>query len=459
MNALVRCFVALLVTLALLAGGAAPVRSRPADALPRHGLFGAAVVDGPGGVTVNAVIPSSAAAAAGLQPGDVVRTLDGAAVANVAQFVAAIRAKGAGSPIGVGITRAGSAQMLAATLGRPPDENDPAVRTLYDAVTVDGTLRRTLLDVPAGARGRLPAMLLIGGIGCFSVDVAGNPEDGYLRIARDVSKAGFVTMRLEKSGVGDSRGPACHDVDFATESRSYAVALDALRRDPHVDPAHVYLLGHSIGSIIAPRLALERPVAGVIVSEAVGRDWFEYELENLRRQLVIGGDPPDVVDATLQSKERCMHRLLVAREPEAQIERDDPSCKTRNGIYPVADTYVQQVAALNIIEPWLRVRVPVLAIYGTSDYVVARADHERIVESSTRRIRETPACRSSTGWITPCCSRRPRASSTRTRRIASLRNTTRRSAPRSSAGSATASTARRSLCARRDGRTPSPRDR
>jgi uncharacterized protein len=374
-----RLCAAIVMTSALL-GGASPAPSQSSGALPRHGLFGAALVDAPGGVTVSAVVPASAAAAAGLQPNDVVKTLDGAPVATAAQFVAAIRAKAAGSAISVAIVRAGTAQVLTATLGRPPDENDPAVRTLYESVTVDGTLRRTLIDVPTGARGRLPAVLLIGGIGCFSVDVAANPDDGYLRIARDVSKAGFVTMRLEKSGVGDSRGPACHDVDFTTESRSYAVALDALRRDPHVDPAHVYILGHSIGTVIAPRLALERPVAGVIVSEAVGRDWFEYELANLRRQLAIGGDPPDVVDATLQSKERCMHRLLVAHEAEAQIERDDPSCKQRNGIYPVAAAYVQQVAALNIIEPWLRLNVPVLAIYGTSDYVVARDDHRRIVD-------------------------------------------------------------------------------
>ncbi|MBV9121796.1 MAG: hypothetical protein JO112_00370, partial [Planctomycetes bacterium] len=55
-------------------------------------------------------------------------------------------------------------------------------------------------------------------------------------------------------------------------------------------------------------------------------------------------------------------------------------CKDRNGIYPVIDRYVQQVAALNIIEPWTRVSVPVEVIYGTSDYVVAREDHTRIVD-------------------------------------------------------------------------------
>jgi hypothetical protein len=221
-------------------------------------------------------------------------------------------------------------------------------------------------------------VLLVGGIGCYTVDAAANPDDPYLRIARDVAKAGFLTMRLEKSGVGDSAGPPCRSVDFRAESGSYALALDALRRDPRVDARRVYLLGHSIGSLIAPQLAVETPVAGVIVAEAVGRTWFEYELANTRRQLELGGDPPSLVDRKLESKERCMHRLLIAREPEAAIERDEPECAQRNGVYPVEAPYMQQVAATHVIEPWTKIAVPVLVLYGGSDYVVAPEDSERI---------------------------------------------------------------------------------
>ena len=205
-----------------------------------------------------------------------------------------------------------------------------------------------------------------------------------MRITRDLARAGIVSMRLEKSGVGDSQGPPCHDVDFNDESASYAVALDALRRNQHVDPARIYVLGQSIGTLIAPRLALGQKVAGIIVAEAVGRDWFEYELLNLRRQLELGGDPPETIDAKLQSKEYCMHRLLIARDAESQIEADNPSCKVRNGIYPVAAPYMQQVAALNVIGPWTRIDVPVLILYGTSDYVVAPEDHQRIADVVNR---------------------------------------------------------------------------
>jgi pimeloyl-ACP methyl ester carboxylesterase len=49
-------------------------------------------------------------------------------------------------------------------------------------------------------------------------------------------------------------------------------------------------------------------------------------------------------------------------------------------VYPVDPPYVQQVAALNIIEPWTRLNVPVLVLYGESDFVTEEADHVRIAQ-------------------------------------------------------------------------------
>jgi pimeloyl-ACP methyl ester carboxylesterase len=348
--------------------------------LPRHGVFGAAVVDKAAGVTVMRVIPNSAAATAGVKAGDAIKSIGGIATPTVASFIAAVHMLHAGQTVSASLLRNGSPLQISVTLGRPADENDPDVTTLYQAIDVDGSLRRTLVTVPKGATSRLPAVLLIGGIGCFSVDAAANPNDAYMRITHDLSRAGFVTMRVEKSGVGDSQGPPCPTVDFLSEERGYGIALSALRNDPHVDPRRIYLLGHSIGSVIAPRLANTQHVAGVIVAEAVGRDWLEYETRNARRQLELTGAPPADVDAKVIDKQVCMYRLLVQKEPEAAIERSMPACKDPNSVYPVEAAFVQQVAALNIIQPWTTLNVPVLVVYGKSDFVTEEADHARIAE-------------------------------------------------------------------------------
>lgn len=355
------------------------VIASPMPALPRHGVFGAAVVQGNGGVRATAVIVGSAAASAGLRDGDTIRAVGGAPTATVAQYLLAVHNLHAGERTVVDVMRGSSTLHLTAVLGSALDERDAGVVTQYGDIVVDDSLRRTLVTMPQDLAAPAPAILLIGGIGCYSVDVAANSQDAYMRLTHDLGRAGFVTMRVEKSGVGDSQGPPCRNVDFEAEVRGYAAALTALQRNPHVDRTRVYLLGHSIGTIIAPLLASQNRVAGVIVLEAVGRDWPEYEIRNLRRDLELDSETPAATDVALVEKSQCMQRLFFEYEPESVIEQTMPSCRVHNDIYPVSAAYMQQVAHLNVIAPWPKLGIPVLAVYGTSDFETELADHERIV--------------------------------------------------------------------------------
>ncbi len=347
--------------------------------LARHALFGAAVAQGASGVRASLVLPGSPAAAAGLRSGDTIRAIGGTPVESVAAFLTAVHDLNAGERVDVDVTRDGAQLRLSAVLAAAPDESEPGIVTRYGEVAVDDSLRRTLVTMPQGLASPAPAVMLIGGIGCYSIDVAKNPQDAYLHLTHDLARAGFVTMRVEKSGIGDSQGPSCRNVDFDAEVRGYAAALAALQRDPLVDPARVYLLGHSIGTIVAPRLALANRIAGVIVLEAVARDWPEYEIRNLRRQLELAGESPAAVDLALIEKAQCMQRLLFEYQSEAEIEQNVPACRVHNAIYPVSAAYVQEVAHLKIVEPWTKLNVPVLAIYGDSDFETELADHQRIV--------------------------------------------------------------------------------
>lgn len=351
----------------------------PAPSLPRHAVFGAGVAQAGSSVCATFVVPNSPAASAGLRSGDTIRALNGARVSTVEQFLMAVHDLRVGQRVQVDVLRNGAAFRLEAVLAAARDESDPGVTTEYGEIAVDDTLRRTLLTIPQSFSSPAPAVLLMGGIGCYTVDAATNARDAYLRLTHDLAKAGFIAMRVEKSGVGDSHGPPCRNVDFEAEMRGYAVALGALQRDPRVDAARIYLLGHSIGTIIAPRLALGESVAGVIVLEAVGRDWPEYEIRNLRRDLELENETPAAVDLALVEKAECMQRLLFDYQDEDAIEHSLPSCRVHNTIYAAPAAYVQQVAHLNIIELWTKLKVPVLAIYGTSDFETEIADHQRIV--------------------------------------------------------------------------------
>jgi hypothetical protein len=372
----VKPFALLRILSLLLALCASGGRVNADPSLPRHGIFGIAVADQNGHVVVTTILPGSVAASAGIRAGDEILQIDGKPVPTVRDFLLAIR-RPARTQATLAIERAGAPLTITAVLKAPPEEHDPDVDTIYGALSFQGTLRRTLVTLPHGSGGRHPAALLIGGIGCFSVDVAGNPSDPYMNLTHDLTRKGFVTMRLEKSGVGDSQGPPCETVDFVTESASYEAALRTLAANPAVDPKKIYIVGHSIGTIIAPRLAQQHAVAGLVVADGVGRDWYEYELLNSRGQWALAGLSPDGVDQMMLRTERCKYRILIAREPEAQIIAEEPDCKGAIA-YPVTATYLQQVAALNVAEPWTKLALPVLIIYGTGDFITLEEDHRRI---------------------------------------------------------------------------------
>lgn len=367
------------LVLAALAAFALSPAAFAQERLPRRTSLGAAAasVENDGGARIVQVRPGTPAERGGLLADDVVTAIAGQPITNAQSFVAAVRVAPAGRALPFTVTRSGAQQTVRVTLVEAPRETGAGIDVSYEAVRVDGTLRRTLISTPHGARGRMPALLLVGGIGCYSIDDASEGDDVYRTFAHDLGRRGILVMRLEKSGIGDSQGDPCPTVDFNAEYRSYAAALAALRADRRVNPDQVFIFGHSIGSIGAPRLANEQHVAGVIAAEGLGRTWIEYEFINIRRQIELAGASPQDVDATMILKAECVSRILVQGQPAAEVVRDLPDCAGISPL-PASQAYMRQLTALNIAQPWTQLAVPALLIYGTSDYVTDEADHIRL---------------------------------------------------------------------------------
>jgi dienelactone hydrolase len=109
-----------------------------------------------------------------------------------------------------------------------------------------------------------PAVLFLQGGGCSSIDApwaVGMP--GPLSLIHSIASRGFVTMRVDKPGAGDSEGPPCAEAGFREELAGYQAALHALVADPTVDRNRVFLVGLSLGGFFAPLLARDVAVAGI----------------------------------------------------------------------------------------------------------------------------------------------------------------------------------------------------
>ena len=75
----------------------------------------------------------------------------------------------------------------------------------------------------------------------------------------------------------------------------YAAALDALGSYDFVEPGEIFVFAHSLGPLLASLALPGKDVRGVIAAETIGRSWFEYTQENVRRQSALVGEPLDPI--------------------------------------------------------------------------------------------------------------------------------------------------------------------
>jgi hypothetical protein len=286
--------------------------------LPRQGFLGAQVAPVPAeqraqlklpaeqGIVLMRVDKGSAAETAGLAAGDIILKVNEANVNAAPAFVGLIRPFRAGQKVVLTVLRNGKQEAVTVTLNARAFETNSEFDVVYRAVATSGGRRRRVIITRPKAAGKYPAVLLVGGIGCYSLDNF-PPEHAYRKMLYGMTRAGFATMRVEKTGMGDSEGAPCQspEADLQQEIEGYVAGLRALKSYDFVDAGNTFIFGHSIGGIVGPAVAAEVPVRGIIVSETIATNWFEYGLENYRRQAVLRGMSYEEVEAGARLNRLC----------------------------------------------------------------------------------------------------------------------------------------------------------
>ncbi|WP_165244959.1 alpha/beta hydrolase family protein [Paludisphaera soli] len=374
----------------------------PAAPLPRKPMLGAAMgpvtpelqasrkLDAAEGAAIVQVIADSSVEAAGLKPGDVITAVDGEPVKGPLDVVGRMKTAKAGDRLAVRYVRDGGPADAEVVLKEKPRRQGDGYEVLYDSATSLGHRLRTIVTRPA-AQGKRPALLMIQGLGNFSIDAPGGQPMGYDRIVAELTKAGYVVMQVDKPGCGDSEGGPWPEIDFRTELDGYRQALKALKSYPFVDPDRVFLFGHSMGGVMAPVLAAEEPVRGLAVYGTVFRTWFEYQLENIRRQSRLAGADFATIERQVRDENRFLAGLYLEKKSPADVLAEHPELRGHaeemgydgTHLFGGHYTFFQQLAELNMPEAWAAAaaQAHALAIWGKGDYVAPEVDHRMIAEA------------------------------------------------------------------------------
>lgn len=156
-----------------------------------------------------------------------------------------------------------------------PDYATPANFTERE-VTVGGGGEWPLpgtLTVPVGA-GPFPAIVLVHGSGPNDRDESIGANKTFKDLALGLASRGVAVLRYEKrTKVYGAKVAALKQFTVKEETIDDALAAVALlRKEPSIDPARVFVLGHSLGGMVAPRIGAADPkIAGLIVMAGAAR--------------------------------------------------------------------------------------------------------------------------------------------------------------------------------------------
>lgn len=257
---------------------------------------------------------------------------------------------------------------------RPPSDATFTITPLSIEGTPDEPTLAAELAVPPTATDKTPAPAVI-----FLPRMAGEDRHGFSgppaadigshEIQDALAQAGFVVLRYDERGVGQSEaGAASYDAQVRDARRAYAMLLI----QPIVDPARVIVIGHGEGALraLAIGAAEGKHLAGVALLASPGRRY--PEVLRYQAQIRLAGSPPEIRRRALEEQDT-MVAALVAGEPPPELAAHA--------------TWLSEIFAVNPERLIGRQRAPLLLVQGGKDFEVdPEADLGALI-SAAKRLR------------------------------------------------------------------------
>lgn len=245
------------------------------------------------------------------------------------------------------------------------------VTFVSQGLKLEGTLTLPESATRAESPEPCPAVVLIVGSGLVDRDENAKqlPIDVMRQLALRLAENGIGSLRYDKRGVGASEGDFW-PTGLSDNVTDAAAAVACLRSQPGVDPERVYACGHSEGATICIQLAgHHEPIAGAILLAGVGIQGEEALLWQ-GEQVVPGmkGFSKWIV-TTFKIDVRKSQKKAFAK-----MKKSTKDTYRVQGIKKINGKWLREFLTYDPAEDLERIEVPVLAITGSKDIQVNRAD-------------------------------------------------------------------------------------
>jgi dienelactone hydrolase len=224
------------------------------------------------------------------------------------------------------------------------------------------------LTLPKGA-GPWPGVVLVHGSGPLDRDETVGAHKPFRDLAEGLASRGIAVLRYEKrTRQYAPRIAAMQDFTVQQETVEDAVrAAELLRSLPEIDSKRIFILGHSLGGYLMPRILARAPwVAGVIVMAGHTRPLATLIVE--QAEYLASLDP---------SNEAARQQAEKLKEAAQQIRALEEGKSDVRSVMGMPASYIRDLKGYDPAAEMRKLKVPALFLQGERDYQVRMTDFER----------------------------------------------------------------------------------
>jgi dienelactone hydrolase len=237
-------------------------------------------------------------------------------------------------------------------------------------VGVKGWLLPGTMSLPKGA-GPFPALVLVHGSGPNDRDESLGPLKSFRDLAWGLASRNIVVLRYDKrTKVHGQKMIADKNAKLTVYEETIedaVAAADLLRRTDRIDPRNVFILGHSLGGMLIPRIAQEDSnCAGFIVMAGNTRPLEDLLVDQIEYIYLLDGKLSDEEKANIQETKLSVHKIKSLTSENAQ--------QMKERFLGAGADYWLDLKGYNPAEMAKGIDRPMLILQGGRDYQVTMED-------------------------------------------------------------------------------------
>ena len=174
-----------------------------------------------------------------------------------------------------------------------------------DNISLGGTFTRPQKG------GQFATVILVSGSGPNDRDETIFGHKPFLVLSDFLTRNGFAVVRYDKRGIGQSTGDygKASITDFVRDAAS---VLEFMKSRKDVDKEHIYIIGHSEGSIIAAMMASQNSgIDGIVSMAGPGIKGLEIVQDQNRINMTAQGINPDTIEYLLALNRNILQEAIA----------------------------------------------------------------------------------------------------------------------------------------------------